>query len=303
MAEEIIRLENDQISVAVRPAVGCEIVELVERQSGVNLLWRAPWGIPDQLQQSWSQNSEDFWLKHTSGGWNLLLPHAGAQLAHEGGTLPFHGEAGMARWEMDRQEGASASFRTVLIGSPIAVNRTIRLEGATLCVVDRVTNQSPDSMSISWGHHPTFGEPFIQPGVRVAVKARAVWKDADPATDPSTIVRGRWPELAGADLSVVPPHEMPVALLAYLEDLEEGRYRIINDALGIGVELSWPLELFPHLWLWQELRASPGYPWFRRAYAMALEPQSTVPEGGKPPIRIGGGAVVESEVRATVLRT
>jgi hypothetical protein len=98
----------------------------------------------------------------------------------------------------------------------------------------------------------------------------------------------------------VPGDDPPRALLAYLGGLDEGRYRLVNDELGLAVELTWPVELFPHVWLWQELHASPGFPWFRRAYAMAVEPHTTVPEGGAPAMPFAGRESRESVVTARV---
>ena len=66
------------------------------------------------------------------------------------------------------------------------------------------------------------------------------------------------------------------AVLGYLTDFEEGRYRVTNPRLGLELELRWPLDLFPAAWFWQELHASPGYPWYRRLYTTALEPNSDI---------------------------
>jgi len=52
--------------------------------------------------------------------------------------------------------------------------------------------------------------------------------------------------------------------------------------------------------LWQELRGTVGYPWFRRTYALAVEPHSTVPEGGPPSIVFEGGQRRESTMTLTL---
>lgn len=288
MIDELVVVSNDRLAVALRPSVGCEIVELTDARTGIQLLGSTPWGRPPHGQTGWAQTSEDYWLRHTSGGWNLLLPHAGAQRDHAGGVSPFHGEAGIIAWEVLAAEGDRARFRTTLLGSPLEVDREVAVDGLEVVVTDTVINRSPDAVRIAWGHHPTFGEPFIAPGVRIEVEAGDVTVEASPTT-------GRWPLLDGVDLSVVP--DQPRALLAYLA-AADGRYRIVNDALGLGVELTWPAELFPYLWLWQELRATPGYPWFRRMYAMALEPQSAIPQGAEPTVPLEGGAQLAATVSA-----
>jgi len=49
---------------------------------------------------------------------------------------------------------------------------------------------------------------------------------------------------------------------------------------GFGFGLAWPRDVFPYLWFWQELRGSPGYPWYGRCRVMAVEPFSSIPGTG-----------------------
>ncbi|HXW78358.1 MAG TPA: hypothetical protein VEJ84_02610, partial [Acidimicrobiales bacterium] len=82
------------------------------------------------------------------------------------------------------------------------------------------------------------------------------------------------------DLSRIPAPEDRRALLAYLVEFEAPYYAITNPRLGIGVGLRWPLEVFDKAWLWQEVHSGEDWPWFRRAYAVAIEPASTIPGQG-----------------------
>jgi hypothetical protein len=68
------------------------------------------------------------------------------------------------------------------------------------------------------------------------------------------------------DLSVVPGQTAPRHLLAYFDCFDAGWYGITNTALGLGVGLVWPKEIFPYAWFWQELCASSGHPWYRGIY-------------------------------------
>jgi len=98
-------------------------------------------------------------------------------------------------------------------------------------------------------------------------------------------------------------------VLGYLTDFSDGSYRVTNPRLGLELELRWPLELFPAAWFWQELHASGGYPWYRRLYTTALEPNSSWPGQGLANVRAKGGsplllgagetrtAIVEAELR------
>ena len=81
------------------------------------------------------------------------------------------------------------------------------------------------------------------------------------------------------DLSRVPGPSVPRHLLAYFERFDAGWYGITNTALGLGVGLVWPKELFPYAWFWQELNFSADFPWFGRARVIAIEPASTQTSG------------------------
>jgi hypothetical protein len=100
-------------------------------------------------------------------------------------------------------------------------------------------------------------------------------------------------------LSVVPPAGERRAVLGYLRDFERGAYRIVNPRQRLAVELRWPLDVFPTAWFWQELNASPGYPWYRRTYTTALEPNTTAPAQGIAKAREKGGATLLLESNAS----
>ena len=60
--------------------------------------------------------------------------------------------------------------------------------------------------------------------------------------------------------------------MLYLTGLQQGWYALTNHRLGLGFAMAWPVEVFPVLWVWQELCGSRGYPWYHNAYALGLEP-------------------------------
>jgi hypothetical protein len=48
--------------------------------------------------------------------------------------------------------------------------------------------------------------------------------------------------------------------------------------------------VFDKAWLWQEVHSGTGWPWYRRAYAIAVEPASTVPGHGMSHARALGNS-------------
>ena len=137
-----------------------------------------------------------------------------------------------------------------------------------------------------WGHHPALGAPFLEPGCRISAPALGFHADdRAPGTGLAPGVLSEWPHVAlqgggTVDLSMIPPEGERRAVLGYLTGFSDGSYRVTNPRLGLELELRWPLELFPAAWFWQELHASQGYPWYRRLYTTALEPNSSWPGRG-----------------------
>jgi hypothetical protein len=68
--------------------------------------------------------------------------------------------------------------------------------------------------------------------------------------------------------------------MGYVLDLADGWYALTNPHRGLGIGLAWPREVFPCLWLWQELAGTPDYPWYGSVYVMGVEPHSSYPGHG-----------------------
>lgn len=288
-----MELVNDDILVSLLPEKGCDILELVDRRTGVDVLFKTPWGYGRKPVHS--RSSFEAWIESYSGGWQVLLPNGGDAAVEHGVEWGFHGEAGVVEWRIDEVGPSAAVFSTSLIAAPLEIVRRVSLEGSVLRVEEQVTNLGGDPIEVMWGHHPTFGAPFLEPGCRIETSARTFTADdRAPGAGLEPGARSSWPLAATSagghvDLSVVPGLDEPRAVLGYLGDFEDGSYRMVNPRLGLAVEIRWPLDLFPTAWFWQELHDSPGYPWYRRAYTTAVEPNTTAPAQGIVNARAKGG--------------
>jgi hypothetical protein len=195
-------------------------------------------------------------------------------------------------------EAHAAVCSASLISAPLEVVRRVTLDENVARVEEQVTNLGGDPIEVMWGHHPTFGAPFLEPGCTIETSARTF--TADDRAPGAGLSPGRpstWPNAlledgGRIDLSVIPAPDERRAVLGYLSDFDEGSYRIVNPRVGLAAEIRWPLDVFPTAWFWQELRASPGYPWYRRAYTTALEPNTTAPAQGIVNARAKGGATL-----------
>ncbi|MBA3643573.1 MAG: aldose 1-epimerase [Chloroflexia bacterium] len=291
-----VRLENDLIAVSVLPDKGADIYQLIYKPFDLDVLWKSPWGLPRLTGiHSPAADSQAAWMDAYEGGWQEILPSGGGPSHYRGAELIFHGEASMSVWETTiEQETADAVEVTCslrLRRSPLSVRRVMRIEAnrSVLTLTERITNLGGEPLDVMWGHHPAYGAPFLSGDVRIDTNARSLRADdlIDPPHNPFNLdARTAWPaaERDGTrtDLSHVPDEATPRGTMAYLHDFsgDWGWYGLTNTRLGVGVGLVWPASVFPYAWFWQELHASPGYPWHQEVYVMAIEPFSSIPGHG-----------------------
>lgn len=292
---EIITLENGIISVSVWPEKGAEIVSLRYVKKGVDVLWKAPWKVKKPAKGlSVFPDSAKVWLEHYGGGWQEIFPNAGDECVHNGIELSFHGEASLLPWSYeileDSEQQASVRFSVKLNRSPLKLIRvmTIKMGEPILLFSERVINIADQTMEYVWGHHPAFGHPFLSEHCKVDSGAKLI--EADDRYDPDSNFlqpagKWSWPHVQYKDGKVIdigwlPPAKSGVSCLAYLKDFSEGWYAITNCELGIGVGFVWPKEVFPYAYFWIEANASPDFPFYGRAYTVAIEPFSSIPGQG-----------------------
>jgi PAS domain-containing protein len=167
----------------------------------------------------------------------------------------------------------------------------MRVEGGkpVLILRERITNEGGEPVDYMWGHHPAFGAPFLGAACRIDTNARTLAADDvydSPVSPVSPGERYDWPDAerkgAHADVSRVPGPDQSATILAYFTDYDGDAawYGITNTELGFGVGMVWPVAAFPHAWFWQEMHASPGYPWYKGVYVMAIEPSTSYPGQG-----------------------
>lgn len=288
----IVVIQNASVSATVLVDRGATIYEFVHRPSDTDLLWKSPWGQRRGSQLVLAESSQVNWLDNFAGGWPVLFPNGGTSCTYQGAELPFHGDASLTRWHADvTADGGSRAevkLRTTLARLPFEIVRTMSVAAGVsgLKIVETITNYSREPVDYMWGHHPTFGAPFLSGDCRIDHGARTIVADDEYAGFNCPMPRGerfQWPMVGidpPTDLTWVPNKRTPRDLLAYLTDFESGWFAITNCKLRIGFGLTWPSHAMPFAWLWQEMGSSPGYPWYRSTYAMAIEPHTSFPAQG-----------------------
>lgn len=310
-------LADDRIRVTLLPDRGGDVHAVLDLGTGVDVLWKTPWGLHIRTDVDASVGSPAAWLNSYAGGWQVLIPSGGGPSTYRGIDHPYHGEACSLPWAATVAPAADGGERVDLsvrlVGAPLLLERAVSLTPGRGEVVlrERVTNEGDRPTDYMWAHHPAFGPPLVAPGARITASASTILADQaldGPANPLEPGTSHAWPVVTTRDgrrldLSRIP--EAPHSLLGYLSGFDEGAVSIENDALELACTLSWQLDVFPYAWLWQELGATTGAPWFGRAFTMAIEPATSFPATGLGGVvestrthrTLAAGATVETELR------
>jgi len=307
---DALTLSNAHISVTVLAGKGADIYSLVDMRTGVDVLWKAPWGLRSARSWQLGGTSKERWLEAYPGGWQVLLPNGGDECEQHGATWGFHGEAALVPWDVVELGPTSATLETSLFSAPLRVTRELSLDGPVLRVHEVVRNLAAQDLEVMWSHHPAFGEPFLERGCLLSAACHTVVADdSEPGTLLAAASEQPWPVVEAkdgrqADLRLLPGPEDHRAVLAYLTGFSAGWFAITNPRLRLGVGLRWPLQVFPCAWLWQEAHATMSWPWWGRAYVVAVEPATTFPGQGMANARAKGGRGItlpgDSQVEAVI---
>ena len=280
-----ITLTSEVVEVGLDLGPGADIVSLTHRGTGLDVLFRTPWhehaqAVRDGRAARTSYDPVGGPLETYRGGWQLLCPVGGAPRAIRGAPSTFHGEAMAATWTLVSSTVASASLWLELYAVPLRIERRLTLDGATVSVADTLSNLSDVELNVDYVSHPAFAGAFLDGHVVVDTGARTY--TADPSTEGSFVASGsvhEWPMAGETDLRDVPAPGTRHMAFGLLSDFDGHWASITNLDLGLGVRLDWDGTHLPFAWFWQELNWSEGYPWFRRARVIAIEPASTQTSG------------------------
>jgi galactose mutarotase-like enzyme len=290
-------LSSDELEVHVVPGNGGDVYSIIDRRTGVDLLWKAPWGTGLEIGDA--ETSRGAWLTRAWGGWQLLLPNTGDEAREAGRTWGFHGEAGLRDWTVVSAGRDELELVVDLESAPLQLRRVYRVDGPALSVTTTVRNLAAAPTEFLWGEHPTFGEAFAS-GATLEIDAEWMRVDSAGGLELAAGDRISWPgrtELAGESLDRIPTGSPARFLFGYLGGLREGTYLVRNDRLGLSARVTWPLDVFPCVWLWEEIHWTMDAPWNGQAYAVGIEPQAAYPAVGMTELRALGrnGLTIEPE--------
>lgn len=315
-SRRLLVLENTRFSVALWPAFGGAITRYLDRASGIDVIWRNPYGHPPRVQvldQPLTAGSDLYDVM--DGSWYVSLPNGFFAGDYFGAPLGTHGELRSLPWTVEKLERTATRARVELVGrsvrTPLVYRRvlTVEAESAWLHWQETVENRSNQPLPIAWLQHPTFGGPLLD-GARLIAPARTVRVFA--ADDPSALqlqagYEGAWPFVPERgsgkrrDCSILPPAGSGHDHSVQLTDFEVGRGCLWNEGLNLGFALQWDAALFPYAWSWSSSGGIRRYPLWGEGHLLTLQP-STSPVGRFADL-VQRGEVLDVPARGAVSTT
>jgi hypothetical protein len=141
-----VRIETAHLAVTVLLDQGADILELTDKQTGVDVLWKVPYATREPgIGPTPSGDSFAQWIHYYRGGWQTLLPNYGPAVSYRGAMLDFHGEAARKPWQLISERydhGVAIEVATDLASLPLSVTRQIFLseEEPRIQITESVTN-------------------------------------------------------------------------------------------------------------------------------------------------------------------
>lgn len=296
MQNELLSIHNDHLYVDIAPTIGADIRRISRVGKNENLLLETRWGGSEANRCSCSDVSEEHFLTHYAGGWQLMIPNAGFPSLGPNGNVGYHGEAWSRAWEVLNQEPSSVSLRTMLTTSPIVIQRTVSLRKKTLEVTDEVSNSSGENIEFIWGNHPAFSTLLIDETTEVFINAQAL----EIAESTLPIVVGELPaflQKRGDEVYLNNLLTEPYSFLGFATKFKKGRASILSHKNLLRLDLSWDCAIFPHAWLWIENTRIAEKPWNSSVRTLAIEPCSTKTNMGLAESLKSPGNVVSLKAR------
>jgi hypothetical protein len=312
-----VSISSTELIITFTPERGADIVSVIDRKTGIEVLAQSPTGRVSSGKRSFTDSMTN-WIDGYPGGWQLLIPNAGPERDHDGVLQGYHGEASLARWELQEIATSTAVLETYLLTVPFRLNRIITVEGGTLLVTDTVTNLSPGEVSFRFVQHPALGHPFLHEHSYLVTEARTVISDArlpgnlsgaNVSGEPSTVLA----EGPVKGSIALPGPGTGVSFFGALTNFDtsdnDGNLTqavFYSPTQGFGISLEWDASALPHAWLWIEANSVGGWPWFQRMYSLAVEPSNVFPGDGMGPhdtprggpgTLIGGGQSFSTQTR------
>jgi hypothetical protein len=295
---DTVILENESLRVGILAGKGADVIELNYKPRDLDFVWLSPNGVQNPARSGTPyRDPVATFIEVYPGGWQEVFPNGGAPSSYGGAHFGQHDEVFSLPWDVDvledTEEHVAVRFTVRARKVPCTIEKTIRMTSGLphLRIEERLLNTGAVPIRAMWGHHITFGPPFLHPGHRIRLPEGVVVIPHGEAIAPggrrvANLEPFSWPMATGEDgaefdLSLVPGPGAPSDIV-YLAGFEHDRawYEITDPAEGVGSHVEWDARQMPYLWYWQEFGATTAYPWYGQNYNIGLEPFSSYPTNG-----------------------
>ena len=313
-------LENEIVRITVLADKGADIYSFVHKPTDTDFMWKTPWGVRDPSKSvPPTGDPSSIWLDFYEGGWQTVVPHGGYSDQIYGADFGIHGDVNLIPWDTvvveDTPQLVSVRFSAKSVRMPMKVTKILTLVSGspTLKVEESVTNEGEEDLDVVWLEHIAIGAPVLSDKSRLFVpesKLRSHPESIDTNSKLEPDFIGDWPNMNAKDGSVldfsrIPTKEDRSLDMAYMTEMSEGWYALLNEETNIGWAVSYPVETFKYLWYWRNVGGGYGYPWYGRCYNAGLEPCTSFGNGGikqaqenGSALNIGSGATVSVTITA-----
>lgn len=286
---QFLTMENELIKLSILTGKGTDILELIYKPKDLNLLWSSPKNFSSyDIKNNLAKN--DF-LETYLGGWQEIIPNGGSPVVYKGAAFGLHEETPLLAWEYkiieDSIDKISIEFSVSLKKMPLSVKKTISLiSGDPVIYIDEeISNFGGELLDFMWGHHPCFGEPFLDENCVINFNCEEIQSNinsisSNPIVKPNAVGKlDAFPGFNGqpVDLSKVMNKKIKTAELLYATKMLDNWFSIRNTNKNIGIGFIFDEKIFKYLYLWFVYGGSEGYPWYSKTYSLAVEPWSSYP--------------------------
>jgi hypothetical protein len=302
-------LASDKLEVTVLPDKGADIYAIVDLASGLDPLFKAPWGLQPPGSPPREGSAGEKFLENYEGSWQELFPNTNDACTYRGIPLPFHGEVATRRWSWSVETGGgdavAVRFAVDCELAPFRLERLMRLPRGErrLVLEESVRNTSAEPAHFVWGHHCVLGAPLVAAGAELRVPCRTIVTLPELWEDTARLAPGQrsgWPVARGrseggrgfgrdVDVSRVPGPAAGSHDDVYLTDLDAGWAEVRNPAVAAGFRLDWDPAVFRWLISWQPYGGALAMP-LRGAYGLGVEPWTA---GGNLAAAVAAGEAIE----------
>jgi Domain of unknown function (DUF4432) len=278
-------LQNELVRVVVLPAKGADIYELVDLETGVDVLFKTPWGLQAPGAPAREGTEDTAFLQNYEGGWQELFPSAGDPCFYRNKPVAFHGQVATSSWTetplVDSDTEVAVEFAVQCQNPPLRLSRAIRLRAAspTITIEERVDNDDDSSADFVWGHHCVLGPPFIEEGTRFELAAQSLSTPAQSWEETARLRPGQrspWPmaeDKSGSkvDLTRIPGPDTGSHDDVFITGLSEGRIVVHNPRLDLTFAMTFDHRLFRWVVSWQPFGGARAMP-LAGSYGLGVEP-------------------------------